>query len=256
MRVCTFNVHGWSDAQGRSNVDAAIDLLRGLDCAVIAVQEVPREAAALRRVAETLGMHVALGAESWLGNALLSRFPLEAAETVPITVGYEEGRCAVLARVEAPGGAVELCATHLEPMYEVTRLRQLEKLLAALSRRGPAQLVLGDFNALRLEDYPPDVLDAVRGRRAENGREAPHGDVIARMDAAGFVDLFRLHHGDAGVAALSDAARGSCWVGTRVDYVWASQPLLARWALRSAEHVASAVSDHVPVLVALESAGG
>lgn len=162
MRICTFNVHGWSDARGRSNVDATIALLGGLDCAVVALQEVSREGAALHRVAEALGMHAVLGAESWLGNALLSRLPFEETEIVPIAAGYEEGRCAVLARVEAPGGPLELCATHLDPMYEVTRLRQLDKLLAALSRRGSARLVLGDFNALRLEDYSSGVLDAVR----------------------------------------------------------------------------------------------
>lgn len=257
MRVCTFNVHGWSDARGRSNVDAAIDLLESLDCDVVALQEVPREGAALHRVADALGMHVALGAESWLGNALLSRFALEEVETVAITTSYEEGRCAVMARVQAPGGAVAVCATHLDPMYEVTRLRQLEKLLAALSRRGPAQLVMGDFNALRLEDYPPDVLDAVRARRAESEREAPRGEVIARMDAAGFVDVFRAFHGgEGGVAALSAEARASCWVGTRVDYVWASQALLGRWSIGGARHVANEVSDHAVVVVTLDAVGG
>lgn len=255
MRVCTFNVHGWSDARGRSNVDAAIDLLGSLDCDVVALQEVTREGAALHRVADALGMHAVLGAESWLGNALLSRFALEEAETVAITTGYEEGRCGVIARVQTPGGAVAVCATHLDPMYEVTRLRQLEKLLAALSRRGAAQLVMGDFNALRLADYTPDRLDAVRAMREENGREAPRGEVVARMEAAGLVDVFRRHHGDDGVAALPDAARASCWVGTRVDYVWASQALLGRWAIGDARHVANEVSDHAVVVATLDAVG-
>lgn len=256
MRVATFNVHGWSDARGASNVDAAIDLLRGLDCDVVALQEVLRDEASLQRVAASLEMHVAQGANSWLGNALLSRFPLEETETVTLTTGYEEGRCAVVARVQAPGGALVLCATHLDPMYEVTRLRQLEKLLAALSGRGPAQLVMGDFNALRLQDYAPDRLAAVRAAREENDREAPRGEVIARMDAAGFVDVFRRHHGDVGVAALPDAARASCWVGTRVDYVWATPALLARWPLGGVRHVANEVSDHAVVLATLDAAGG
>jgi endonuclease/exonuclease/phosphatase family metal-dependent hydrolase len=259
MRVCTYNVHLWSDAGGRTNVDAVIDVLRGLRCDVIALQEVLREGSQLDRVADALGMRRAFGAESWLGNALLSRHPLEAVTVTPITAGYEEGRCAVAATVAAPEGRFDVCATHLDPGYEVTRTRELERLLAALLGRAPAHLVMGDFNALRLADYPPTAREAVRAARALHDREEPRGDAIARMDAAGYVDAFRLGRaGDlAGYRAsleapLADAVRASCWAGTRVDYVWASPALLERYEARDARCVDSDASDHRAVCIDFE----
>lgn len=263
MRVCSYNVHIWSDARGRSNVDAVIALLRRLDCDVVALQEVPRDDSRLGRVARELGMRHEYGAESWLGNALLSRHPLDAVEATPITSGHEERRCALAATVIAPGGPFDVCATHLDPGYEVTRLSQVERLAEAMPRRAPGHLVMGDFNALRLTDYPPSALETVRAMRADNGREGPRGDVIERMDALGYVDTLRLARaGDlASYAAslaspLPDDARATCWAGTRIDYVWASRTFLERHAVRSAARVESDASDHSAVLVEFERVEG
>ncbi len=89
MRVCTLNVHLWSDRRGRSNTDRVIEFLRALECDVVALQEVLRDGSQLERVALALGMHRAFGAESWLGNALLSAAPLDAIDPAPITAGLE-----------------------------------------------------------------------------------------------------------------------------------------------------------------------
>ena len=86
-------------------------------------------------------------------------------------------------------GPLDVCALHLDPHDERTRLRQLARFSEAIARRAPAHLVLGDFNALRLSDYPDDALDAVRVARTRHDREEPRGDVIAQMDALGYVDL-------------------------------------------------------------------
>lgn len=262
MRVCTYNVHLWSDSRGRSNVDRVIALLRSLDCDVVALQEVLREGSQLERVAHELGMHFALGAESWLGNALLSRHPLDAVEVTPITGAYEEGRCLLAAAVLSPEGRFHVCSTHLDPAYEDTRLRQLERLLAAARGRASEHLVMGDFNALRLSDYPPAVLAAVRSRRAAYDREEPRGEVVERMDAAGYVDAFRLARspGRADYRAslvwpLSGDERSTCWAGTRIDYVWASEALLARYEVRDAACVESGASDHAAVTVDLALLG-
>ena len=256
MRFCTLNVHLWSDAAGRSNVDRVIDVLRGLDCDVVALQEELREGAQLARVASALGLHHALGAEAWLGNALLAKRPLEAVEVAPLTVGYEEGRCALIATVRVDRGPLDVCALHLDPHDERTRLRQLARFSEAIARRDPAHLVLGDFNALRLSDYPDDALDAVRVARTRHDREEPRGDVIAQMDALGYVDLLRLMRAatpgayrDALLTPLPDGARATCWAKTRIDYAWASPAALALRSLVRADIVETDASDHHAVVV-------
>jgi endonuclease/exonuclease/phosphatase family metal-dependent hydrolase len=259
MRFCSLNVHLWSDRAGRGNVDQLVEFLASLRCDVIALQEVIGDGAQLHRLARTLGMHHVLGAESWIGNAILSAHPLDAVTVIPITAGVEEGRCAIMATVRAADGDIDVCATHLDPSYETTRLGELDHLVAALRSRDPTHLVMGDFNALRLADYPPAVFATVCKGRFIHDREEPRGEVIARMDALGYVDVVRLAHAgdvlqyrEALGASLPDVLRSTCWVGTRIDYVWASEPLLARYTVVCAKHVATDATDHAAVVVELK----
>jgi endonuclease/exonuclease/phosphatase family metal-dependent hydrolase len=258
MRLCALNVHTWADARGRSNVQAVIEFLRELDCDVVTLHEVLREGETLARVADALEMQHAFGAAAWLGNAILARHPLRAAATTPGPAGYEEGRCVLAATVLSPDGSLDVCATHLDPRYEDTRLEELDLLLAAADARAPEHVLMGDFNALRLADYPPAALAQVRAMRAANDKEEPRGEVIARLDARGYLDAFRLARagGRAGYAAAlvappPEGAPVTCWAGTRVDYVWATEALLARFALRAATHVPTAASDHAAVVIDL-----
>ena len=184
-------------------------------------------------------------------------------EASPVTAGAEEGRCAVTATVQTPEGDFDVCATHLDPWYEETRLGELHRLAAALGQRAPAHAVMGDFNALRLADYSLAGLATVREGRATHDREEPRGDVTARMDALGYVDLVRLaqagdltRYREALGAPLPHGLRATCWFGTRVDYAWASAPLLARYAVARAEHVATDATDHAAVVVDLTPAAG
>ena len=258
MRLCTLNVHMWSDASGRTNVDRLIELLAGLRCDAVALQEVTRDGPQLARLADALGMGFALAAASWLGNALLSPHPLAAVEEAEVTMGMEEGRCAAIATVRTPEGDLDVCATHLDPLYEETRVGELERLLAALARRDAAHVVMGDFNALRPSDYGPAALAAIAEKRARHDREEPRGEAVARMDTAGYVDLFRRARAvdDAGYAEalarpLPHEARSTCWAGTRIDYVWGSAGLARRFRVRAAEVVETSATDHAAVVVDL-----
>src|SRR5262249_8564587 len=101
VRLCTFNVHGWTDARGRSNTQAVIDLLRRLACDVVALNEVPARSSSLARVADELGCHHAFADTGFLGNALLSRHPLARIEerSLASSPGAEE-RSLLVASVE------------------------------------------------------------------------------------------------------------------------------------------------------------
>ncbi len=58
--------------------------------------------------------HNAEGNELFIGNAILSRWPItaQAADALPVTAS-DENRVAVHARIDAPGGALPMFTTHL-----------------------------------------------------------------------------------------------------------------------------------------------
>lgn len=259
MRVATYNIHLWADARGRSNTSAVTDLLRSLDCDVVALNEVPHGGGQLARVADALGMDHAYGQAGWLGNALLSKRPLRAVETFQLAQGPGEPRSALVATVEGPAGSFDVCSTHLDPGYESTRLAQLSNLRRALLGRATAHLVMGDFNALRLSDHAPASLAAVAARRAEARREEPLGEVVASMDGWGYLDGLRLARAgdEARYAAelegpLPDDELATCWVGTRIDFLWLSPALVAGVRVTGCRRVPSEASDHLPVVLDFE----
>ena len=263
MRICTFNVHLWADARGRSNTEAVTDLLRSLDCDVVALNEVLRGGGQLAHVAGELGMDHAYGEASWLGNALLSRRPLRAVETVQLARGYEEARSALVATIDGPAGPFDVCSTHLDVQRESTRLGQLENLRRAMETRAAPHVVMGDFNAVRLTDYTPAALDALRAQRAANDREEPLGDVVTTMDRLGYLDGLRLARAGNPASYPAELERPlpegdlpTCWAGTRIDYVWLTPALLDGILVRGCHRVESDASDHHPVVLELDGRQG
>jgi endonuclease/exonuclease/phosphatase family metal-dependent hydrolase len=262
LRICTLNVHSWTDAEGVTRTDDVIALLRGIACDVVLLNEVPDadEGGDLHRVAGALSMHAAYAPAQFAGNAILARAPLLALASLELGARREETRSAAIAEVEVDGEAFVVACTHLEHRREVRRVEQLVQLHGELTRRARGRPVLlgGDFNALRLSDYPPDVLARVKAHRAANGWEAPVGTVVARLDAWGWVDAARL--ADAGSHAAYPAALArpiapalarTCWAGTRIDYLWLDASLAARVQRVEAAVADVDVSDHRPLVVTL-----
>jgi endonuclease/exonuclease/phosphatase family metal-dependent hydrolase len=238
MRLASFNVHAFTDRAGELTSSACIELLASLRADAIVLSEVPNHSSTLARVAGELGMYARLvPASSWLGNAFLGRVAPVSLQTLRLTAGQAETRSAFVADL----GAVRFVGTHLDHLYEDTRLAQLEALLAALEHTPEPIVLAGDLNALTLDDYDDAARANIEKMRAEGDREAPLFDVTARLHARGWVDLWKAHGGTGALA--------TCWAGTRVDYAFARGEV----SVVSVEHVASSVSDHVPVVVELRS---
>ena len=252
-RLCVFNVHSWLDASGRTRIDDTLALLQPLACDLVFLNEVPQDLA-IERVAHALGMQLAYGPAQWAGNAILSRAPLSDVRNVALPAFDAEVRAVVMARTTIAGQALTVACTHLDHVRERARLEQLAKLRTVVG--GRACIIAGDFNALRSSDYPPVRLEAIREHRAENLVEEPRDDVVARMDAWGFVDAARLADSDAYLSALArpiaPSLRSTCWAGTRIDYAWLSGSLAKRVTRAHAEVIATDVSDHRPLVVTLE----
>ena len=191
-------------------------MLQGLECDVLLLNEVPLDAA-LDRVAETLGMQRVYAPAQWMGNALLSRAPLEESGVLRLDTRRAETRSAAHARLVLGGVEMRVVCAHLDEGREAARVEQLERLRGQLPDDGLPRLIGGDFNALRLSDYPPAALESVREARARGLREPPSNDAVALLDRWGYVDAARLSDAGAeGYAAalkrpIGASLRATCW---------------------------------------------
>ena len=156
LRVATYNVHRWTGFSGGSRLmpGLAYAVLEELDADIIALQEVLRPFDGpdpLLQLAKRLNYHVSFATtrihrRGELGNALLSRWPMEAVFAIDLNVGRLEQRSALAAQF---GGSnpVAVVATHLA-LVDRTRRHQVRSLLAHPRLQGSV-LLLGDMNAWR-----------------------------------------------------------------------------------------------------------
>jgi len=156
LRVATYNVHRWTGFSGGSRLlpSLAYAVLEELDADIIALQEVLRPFEGpdpLFQLARRLNYHVSFATtrihrRGELGNALLSRWPMDAVFAIDLNVGRLEQRSALAAQF---GGEhpVAVVATHLA-LVDRTRRHQVRSLLAHPRLQGSV-LLLGDMNAWR-----------------------------------------------------------------------------------------------------------
>jgi endonuclease/exonuclease/phosphatase family metal-dependent hydrolase len=276
MRLMTYNIHGWRTADGAPNLDQVTDVIRAIGPDIIGLNEAfyPRvvEGAAepaLEALANRLGFHFVFGpCLRWpaqddmpgdaFGNALLSRWPIIASAAHHLTpkepdlaaqlAGLEQ-RGLLEGRILLPDGRTfTVYVTHLDYSAEESRLIQLRTLRTwTLRDRNRPHVVMGDFNAISHWDFAEreEALAARtyhRGNQADGGLEGPR--VIAQMEKAGYVDLYR-QFGVPGRQSYIDDGEP-----IRIDYIFGSQPLAPH-----AQHVeiwqeppGEEASDHRPVV--------
>lgn len=190
VRVATINI--WNRMGPWEERLAALraELVR-LDADLVGVQEVLRmpeyafdQGAAL---AEGLGYHVAFGRheaapESRIGNAILSRFPVESVAVHPLP-GTDELRCVLFAAVRSPHGMLPVFTTHLNwrldeghvRQAQVASLVQFVDRCAPAAREGIPPIVMGDFNA----EPDADEIRYLRGLTPLGGRSVYFADCFA-----------------------------------------------------------------------------
>lgn len=158
LRVATWNIKHGRGMDGRLDLERTAAVLATLDADIIALQEVDEIVRRSDRVdqaswlAERLGMHASFGAfmdhqGGRYGLAILSRFPIEHAETWRLTDGNEP-RVAQAIRVTAPSGdPITAVCVHFDWVDDDGyRFTQATETMARLRDLDTPWIVLGDFN--------------------------------------------------------------------------------------------------------------
>ena len=165
LRVLAYNIHHGEGTDGRLDLARVARVVSDQKPDLVALQEVDLKTARTGGVdqaaelAGLTGMHAVFGKAidyrgGGYGNAVLSRFPIEAhvVHPLPAKEGAEK-RCGLAATVRpwAGGPEVTFVSTHLDHLRdESDRLAQADVLQGALLKEndGRAMILAGDFNAL------------------------------------------------------------------------------------------------------------
>jgi endonuclease/exonuclease/phosphatase family metal-dependent hydrolase len=244
----TYNIHRWAGSDHRVDLERTLAIIRAADADVVALNEVihPLTQGAhthdyLGELAGRLGMSHHFGPSGWIdygpgwhgpqGNALLSKYPLENAMRILLPRLPTTKQRTLLGATLSAGPAQGLTAfvTHLDHALEVTRLFQLQGILAELGRHG-AHFIAGDFNT-----------PGFRGRYARH-LSPP---VLRALRTAGYEDAF---HAMGEGSGRTYPARSPIF---RVDYVFFPRPWVSgvrRAHVLGVESVHCA-SDHRPTVV-------
>lgn len=196
LAVLSYNIHHGEGEDGRLDLGRIAAEIRASGADVIGLQEVDRhwgarsdwadQAAVL---AELLGYHVAYGANldqdppagaterRQYGTAILSRYPIVAAENVPLTsIAYPtrptEQRGLLRATIAVRGSFVQVWNTHLDHQRSEQRISQVREILALVEDPVRPTILTGDLNAV--PESPEMVL--LRSRFADSFRELGRDD--------------------------------------------------------------------------------
>jgi endonuclease/exonuclease/phosphatase family metal-dependent hydrolase len=263
LRVLTLNI--WNK-QGPW-ADRARLIRRGLESLapdLVGLQEVLHHDAEpidqAQELAAGLGYHVAY-ASAWhiggglqFGNAVLSRWPIGAADNFPLPgEPGVESRALLYARCDAPFGAIPVFCTHLDWKFHHGYLR--ERQVAFIAERvhelaptdGFPPILMGDFNA----EPDSDEIRFLRGLHTLRGRSVYFADCFGLAgEGAGF-----------SFAGSNAFARKLREPDRRIDYIFVrgpdrqlrGEPLAARVVFTEPEGEIFP-SDHYGVLAEIAAA--
>lgn len=248
LRVMTYNIHRWAGEDGRLDVGRLAQVIQMARSDVVGLNEVlhpvmigSRNYEPLRELADRLGMVFAFGPSGWIdrngpgwrgpaGNALLSRYPLAGVVNTPLPglPGAKQRSMLGATLSSGPMAGLSAFVTHLDHVFEGTRLLQIRAALDRLAHHGP-HFLCGDFNT--------------------PGFQGPHSrrflpPVLRSMRRAGYLDAFDAIGKGAG---HTFPARSPLF---RIDFLFFPM----RWArgLHLAQTLDGAVtrraSDHRPVV--------
>ena len=168
IRIASYNIHRGIGCDRRFSEQRILDVLNEIQADVVALQEVESRAGGidmLAWLAERLGYRVVVGttllrSDSPYGNAVLTRFPIQARQLVDLSFLRREPRGAIALDLDCDGSPLLVVATHLG-LLPAERRAQIQQLLALFRARPDAHAILvGDLNEWFLWGRPLRRLHA------------------------------------------------------------------------------------------------
>lgn len=218
IRIATYNVHFWNNADS-TNVDPKKILknVKEVQADIIGLQEVrllPEEQASIEDFKKSLGLSSHFcHATNMVGpfdNMLLSKLPMENVVKLDLK-DKSEGRCAIIATITTPLGKIDISSVHLD-VHDDTggeRVAEINILLDTLKARTGsfvAQMIIGDMNAINVDEISPFELKRLKAAHPTSTIEIPI------FKQRGFLDSFFM---------LDVAApMATTWASRRVDYIF------------------------------------
>lgn len=260
IRVASLNVHGFQTARGQPNVQGVIDILQQQNIDVVGLQEIDLtdSVSIVARASGLQYMHKVC--RDFLGNAILSRYPLSDLFRAQLEVPGDHGRTVVEAQVNIPGFPLRFVCTHLCHREEGIRLKQWDLFCQRRSAAEPSQsyklrpaLLVGDFNSMRRTDYTDNEWLQITERREHARIEPPRADVMrgvlgGRAGSEWKTDLYSSarRHPD---AVQLKGPLATCPYFTRIDFILANKPMAEM--LYSAHHPPAESAAKVEPLIRL-----
>jgi endonuclease/exonuclease/phosphatase family metal-dependent hydrolase len=177
-------------------------------------------------IADGLGYEVgfgsakAVGGGIHFGNAVLSRFPITASETIPLpSVDTDEERCLLTTELDTPHGPLPFLCTHLSWRFHhgYVREQQARAIAQHIRRHAPVRgthlplVLVGDMNAR------PESTEV----RFLNGNHALEGESIYLCDCFGEIGRGPGHTFD---SRTNPFAAPTHELPRRIDYVFVRGP--------------------------------
>ncbi|HEY9183698.1 MAG TPA: endonuclease/exonuclease/phosphatase family protein [Salegentibacter sp.] len=164
IKVISYNIHHANPPSQPDSIDidAIVRVIKDQDADLVALQEVDSgtersgEGNQAAMIAEKLNMYFYFskalnfnGGE--YGNAILSKYPIEEAETHPLPNDPEadtEDRVMATGKIRLPGGnKIIFASTHLDyKANSPSRIRQLKRILEIVEKMNLPVILAGDFN--------------------------------------------------------------------------------------------------------------
>jgi len=190
VRIMTYNLHHCEGEDGIYDVGRIARFMREIDADIILCQEVDRGYSDRSRMEDQpemlrsiLGFHSFYGPNigGTYGNLILSRYPIESAENVPLpNPENKEPRGVIVSTVDIGGRRFSVLDTHLCAFSEINREEQV-RFLKKLVRGLEHPVIFGaDFNCTPTGQLKP-LLDGgvlVSSRRTVLGLEEGIDDIL------------------------------------------------------------------------------
>jgi endonuclease/exonuclease/phosphatase family metal-dependent hydrolase len=154
LTVATYNIHSAIGTDRRFDPERIARVLLDIGADVIALQEVPLggsgNADVLKVLQEATGFHAVEGPtedtpQRRYGNAVLSRYPVQATRSIDLSFGSREARGALDADLDCHGQPLRVVATHLG-LRPAERRDQIRRLLQAFDTDRMPVILMGDVN--------------------------------------------------------------------------------------------------------------